>query len=87
MKEAYLESILHKEQRELNTETKQAVKAKQFEFQTRNMFEGVVKVYINSIELLHPLPQHLEHEDRKRQGNLDVFEQTVIAQEEAETKR
>jgi len=45
MKEAYLENILHKEHRELNAETKQAVKAKQFEFQTRNMFEGVVKVY------------------------------------------
>ena len=73
MKEAYLENILHKEHRELNAETKQAVKAKQFEFQTRNMFEGVVK--------------HLEHEDRKRQENLEVFGQTVIAQEEAETKR
>jgi len=29
----------------------------------------------------------LEHEDKKRQENLDLFEQTVIAQEEAETKR
>jgi len=27
----------------------------------------------------------LEHEDKKRQENLDLFEQTVIAQEEAET--
>jgi len=73
MKAAYLEKILHKEHIELSAETKETVKAKQFEFLTRNMFEGVVK--------------HLEHEDKKRQENLDLFEQTVVAQEEAETKR
>jgi len=44
MKAAYLEKIIHKEQMELTAETKEAVKAKQFEFLTRNMFEGVVKV-------------------------------------------